>query len=158
MHRVLFVCMGNICRSPLAEGIFAHKLVQRGLTEQIATDSCGTYAGHAGEPPHPLSQWVAKLNGIDISAQRARHLTRDDLSQFDRIIPMDSSNLRHILQMSPAAAPKTRLLLSYDPDCGFPDVPDPYYGGADGFQDVFRLIDQATDYLLADVTQSLSRR
>lgn len=158
MYRVLFVCMGNICRSPLAEGIFAHKLSERGLTGLISTDSCGTYGGHAGEAPHPLSQSVAKLNGIDISAQRARPLTLDDLRQFDRIIAMDSSNLRHIRQMDPANAAKSQLLLAYFPACGFSDVPDPYYGGTEGFHEVFRLIDQATDHLLHDIAQTLSLR
>lgn len=146
---VLFVCMGNICRSPLAEGIFRHGLSDAGLAGLVATDSAGTGNWHAGDPPDPRSVEVAASHGIDISGQRARQVEPDDFDRFDLIFAMDRSNAATLRARAPSA-PRGRILLFLDDTLGSrADVPDPYYGGADGFEDVYQLLRQGCGALLA---------
>ena len=131
------VCLGNICRSPLAEGILAHKLE----AHKFMVDSAGTAAYHTGNPPDPRSQEVALEHGINIGQQRARPFIMDDFDRFDHIYVMDCSNLANLKALEPTAAQweKVQLLL------GDAEVPDPYYGGPEGFKEVYQMIDRATD-------------
>ena len=138
---VLFVCLGNICRSPLAEGIFRHQVGMAGYAQQFHADSTGTGAWHAGEPPHPNSIAVAAQNGIDISGQRARQILREDLDRFDLIVGMDASNVANIRQLGTGRAEILRFL-----DHG--DVPDPWGRGMDQYHAVFELIGQAMPNLI----------
>lgn len=143
--RVLMVCLGNICRSPLAEGILASKT----RPENIAVDSAGTAGYHVGNPPDPRSVEVAASHGIDISGQRCRRFSQADFDEFDYIFAMDRENLVHLQELarSPADLEKVSLLLGAA-EMPEEEVPDPYYGGDDGFLHVYRLIDRATDRLL----------
>jgi protein-tyrosine phosphatase len=143
---VLFVCLGNICRSPLAEGIFLHKLKQRGIEHRFRVDSAGTGDWHAGELPDPRTLAIAAKYGI-VLPSRARQVTRDDFDVFHHLVCMDENN-RRTLQHRGAPATKLRLMLAADPKAKLREVPDPYYGGEDGFEYVYRLLDSAGDALL----------
>lgn len=149
--RILMVCLGNICRSPMAEGILKSKVQERGLDWFV--DSAGTGSWHIGENPDPRSVRTAKENGIDISRQRARQLRAEDLNSFDLLLAMDSSNYNNILALATSEEQKSKvkLLLNYS----FPGqnraVPDPYFEG--GFQGVFDMIDAAADRLLEHYTK-----
>jgi protein-tyrosine phosphatase len=149
---VLFVCMGNICRSPLAEGVFLHKLNARGVAEQFRVESAGCSGWHAGERPDPRALEIARKYGVVLPG-RARQVTTADLGAFDQLICMDRQNLEHLIGMGALKA-RTRLLLEVDPRSMLREVPDPYYGGLDGFELVYRLIDAAcetlADQLLTD--------
>ncbi len=155
--RILMVCLGNICRSPLAEGILKHKVRQHGLDWFV--DSAGTGYWHVGELPDPRSIEVARRFGVDITDQRARQFKPTDFEHFERIFVMDNQNLRDVLRLAQKEEhrQKTQLLL----DLLYPgqgrEVPDPYYGGPEGFEKVFRLIEAACDYLIAE-HQHLSYR
>ena len=152
MVRVLFVCLGNICRSPTAEGIFRHKVEAAGLTDRIETDSAGTSAWHAGEAPDGRAQEEAERRGVDISKQRSRAVANTDFEHFDYILAMDSENLRELKGRCPKAHQgKLHRCLDYAPQGEHRDVPDPYYGGPQGFARVFDLIDEACDGLLAAI-------
>ncbi|HEY0655024.1 MAG TPA: low molecular weight protein-tyrosine-phosphatase [Chryseosolibacter sp.] len=153
--RVLFVCLGNICRSPLAEAIFKHKLKQRGLEKQIEADSCGTSNYHIGDNPDPRTLANAKKNGVSID-HCGRQLTAEDLDKFDYILAMDSSNFNNIhrLLKDEKHKPKIQMMRDYDPQ-GKGDVPDPYYGGEKGFQEVFDILDRTLDQFLDKVVASL---
>lgn len=158
--RVLFVCLGNICRSPLGHGILEHLVRQRGLAG-FEVDSCGTGPWHEGEPPNRHSQAVAKAHGIDISRQRARQVRAADFDHFDWILAMDRSNQADLLHMAPAGArDRVRLLLEFGADPQLRDVPDPYYGGPEGFRHVFELIHGACEGFLQhlDPSGELARR
>lgn len=135
---VLALCLGNICRSPIAEGLLRAHLETRGFTTRV--DSAGTGAYHVGESPDPRSVQVMRERGHNISAQRARQLTMDDFARFDLILAMDQSNLRNARRLAPdeVAAAKVQLLLADGAE-----VPDPYYGGPRGFDHVYELIDAA---------------
>ena len=150
---VLFVCMGNICRSPLAECVFRHKVNLRGVADRFEIDSAGTGGWHAGHPPDARMQRVGRANGIDIQGS-ARQVRRNDLSRFSHLICMDRDNLENLLAIG-APRERIRLLLEFDPAGERREVPDPYYGDDDGFDLVFRLVDRACDglidALLADV-------
>ena len=137
MTSVLFVCLGNICRSPLAEGVFRATVENAGLSDRFLIDSAGTGAWHAGDPPDPRSIEVAARHGIDLSAQRARQVTDRDFTQFDFILAMDSNNLSTLKSRTRKDHPGLRLFLNSPPT----DVPDPYYGGDDGFERVYQMID-----------------
>jgi len=143
---VLMVCLGNICRSPLAEGVLRDKIEQRGLDWSV--DSAGTSKWHAGESPDPRSVETAHANGIDISSQRARQFTVDDFDRFDLILVMDSSNYRNVVAMSRSEedTSKVRLLLNYSYPGENRAVPDPYYEG--GFQNVYDLIEEAVELMI----------
>lgn len=146
-HAILFVCLGNICRSPLAEGIFRSLVAQSGLPDRFTIDSAGTGAWHAGKPPDPRSIDVAARNGIDISGQRARQVQAQDFQAFGTIVAMDRDNLATLRSRASGGAAQLRLLLEA-PDR---DVPDPYYGGADGFEQVFQLVRSGCAGLLASL-------
>jgi protein-tyrosine phosphatase len=141
--------MGNICRSPLAAAVMRHKAKQRGVEGQFMIDSAGTGGWHAGEPPDPRARAVAKKHGITMNST-ARQIKRDDFSRFDLLLCMDQENREHVLGLG-APPEKVRLLLACDPDASCTEVPDPYYGGADGFENCYRLIDAACEALLADL-------
>ena len=150
MVNVLFVCTGNICRSPTAEGVFKKIVNEHGLAEQIFIDSAGTHDYHAGESPDKRSQIVAKRNGVDISSLRARKVVEEDFEKFDYIIAMDHYNVECLGSICPKNLHKRiSLLLSYSNNTAISDeVPDPYYGEGDGFQYVYELILEAANRLL----------
>jgi protein-tyrosine phosphatase len=149
MAHVLFLCLGNICRSPLAEGAFRALLDARGLAESFHVDSAGTGSWHAGEPPDPRSIAEALRHGVDISAQRARQLTPDDFRRFDWIVAMDRTNLTTAQSRRPEGA-RARVIafMPFVPGATVRDVPDPYYGGAEGFAEVWDLLSRGMPPLL----------
>ena len=141
MTSVLFICLGNICRSPTAHGILAHLISQHQLSDRLQVDSAGTGAWHAGEAADKRSQQTANHHGITLDS-RARQITLDDLEHFDHILAMDQQNFRSIAQLCTNSEHrrKLRLLRDLDPQ-SHPnsDTPDPYYGGPDGFEEVFQI-------------------
>lgn len=148
---VLFVCLGNICRSPLAEGAFKSLVAEEGLADHFMIDSAGTSTWHLGKPPHELSQKVCQLKGFDISDQRARQVTQADYTDFHYILAMDKNNLLELRDRKPEnATAKVGLLLNYA-NLGHEEVPDPYYGGIEDYQDVFFMVRQGAEGLLADI-------
>ncbi len=151
--KILFVCLGNICRSPLAEGIFKQRVRERGLEHLLEADSCGTAAYHIGERPDERSVANAKDNGVDYD-HRGRQLKSQDFHNFDLILPMDQSNLRNTEQLRPKGS-ETRVALMRDYDMNNPgaDVPDPYYGGPDGFQNVFEILDRSVNALIDELEE-----
>jgi len=150
--RVLFVCMGNICRSPTAEGVFAKKVQEANLVDQIEIDSAGTHAYHVGEQPDPRSQKTALKHGIDLSPLRARRAVAEDFDEFDYVLAMDRDNERGLQAICPVGAEyKLQLFLSYAPNLEYDEVPDPYYGGPNGFEQVLDMIDEASAGLLQDI-------
>lgn len=147
--RILMVCLGNICRSPLAEGIMDQKLKQAGIP--YAIDSAGTGGWHSGERPDQRSVQVAARYGIDISHQKARKLRKEDLQHFDLILAMDQSNYRDIVQLSdPEEQNKVHLFLEFA-GMGKKDVPDPWYGGPEDFEAVFQLLEEACQQSLSKI-------
>ncbi|WP_273825750.1 low molecular weight protein-tyrosine-phosphatase [Pseudomonas asplenii] len=149
--RVLFVCLGNICRSPTAEGVLRHKLRAAGLAELIEVDSAGTGHWHVGKPPDSRSQRAARLRGYDLSAQRARQVSSADFNRFDLILAMDQSNLRHLKQLQPAQGKAELDLFLRRYDGAVDEVPDPYYDEEHGFEQVLDLIEQASDRLVDEL-------
>lgn len=144
---ILFVCLGNICRSPLAEGIFRAVLAERGLVSEFLVDSAGTGGWHAGSAPDPRSIAVAARHGIDITGQQARKVLSVDFERFDLILGMDRSNVDDLRALAPdASAGRVELFLGYATG-RTKDVPDPYYGGEDGFSSVYRMIRDASEAL-----------
>lgn len=152
--RVCFVCLGNICRSPTAEGVFAHLVERAGLSHLFEIDSAGTGSWHVGELPDARTRAHAKTRGLNLT-MRARHFTSDDFDAFDHIVVMDHSNRDNVLRLAPndAAAAKVSLLRAHDP-ASPPDaeVPDPYHGGPAGFDEVLDLCFAACAGLLDRVT------
>ncbi len=154
MVKVLFVCMGNICRSPVAHGLFQHLLEQEGLTDRVQVDSAGTHAYHIGEQPDPRSQDTARRRGIDISSQRARQVCAEDFDEFDYVLAMDRGNYRILAEICPAGSEeKLSMFLEFGADLKETEVPDPYYGGPGGFEKVFDLVEAAALGLLADIRE-----
>jgi protein-tyrosine phosphatase len=158
---IVFVCLGNICRSPLAEGVFRHKVEEAGLAARFEIDSSGTSSYHVGEGPDPGSVKVARQHGMDISRQRSRQFKRQDLTDFDLIIAMDSSNLRNILNMADdLESVRGRVWLmrnfEFEQDGSGHDeaVPDPWGGGARGFDTVYEIVDRASTNLLAHIRET----
>ncbi|MEN8170970.1 MAG: low molecular weight protein-tyrosine-phosphatase [Pseudomonadota bacterium] len=150
--KILFVCMGNICRSPLAHGLFEHRVEEAGLSEQIIIDSAGTHAYHVGELPDPRSQETALSHGFDLSSQRGRKVSASDFDKFDYVLAMDSDNHALLSELcSDDKRHKLRLFLEFAPQLAETEVPDPYYGGTTGFEHVYQLIDAAADGLMADI-------
>jgi protein-tyrosine phosphatase len=149
--RILMVCMGNICRSPTAEGVLRDRLVRAGLDRHVEVDSAGTYGGHAGSPPDRRAIAHAKRRGVDIAGLRARRVGQADFVRFDRIYAMDADNLDELLSLKPAAArAEVALLLSVlalSPPV--PEVPDPYTGGPADFEHVLDLVERAADAIVA---------
>lgn len=155
--RILMVCLGNICRSPLAEGILQHKAWQAGL--QWSVESAGTGAWHEGEPPHHLSIKVAKLNGVDISRQRAKKFVKEDFLHYDFIYVMDSSNYIDVKQISGRLwkEEKVDLLLNELYPGENRNVPDPWYGGEEGFHEVYEMIDEACEKIIQKYNERSTR-
>lgn len=156
--RVLFVCLGNICRSPTAEGMFRRQLEARGLGQRVDVDSCGVAGWHEGKAPDPRSQEAAARRGIDLASLRARQLRFEDFQSFDYLLAMDHDNLRAMRQQAPESmTAHMGLLLQF---AGMPDraVPDPYYGGEEGFEEVLDLVECAADGLLEEIASRLEAR
>ena len=151
MANVLFVCMGNICRSPTAEGVFRHKVEQANLGDLISIDSAGTHAYHVGKSPDPRAQQAALKRNIDLSKQRARRVCVDDFTKFDYVIAMDESNKEDLLSLCPAGyESRVHLFLDFA-ECDEIEVPDPYYGQGRGFEIVLNLVEEAADGLLKKI-------
>jgi len=153
--KVIFICMGNICRSPTAHGVFEQLVESKGLSDKIFTDSAGTHAYHIGESPDPRSQATAMSYGVDISHQRAQKVTVDDFEYYDYIIAMDSSNYYDLKQLAPTGLEhKIYRFMEFAPDWDNKDVPDPYYGGGNGFENVFKMVEAASEGLLKHILAS----
>jgi low molecular weight protein-tyrosine phosphatase len=156
--RVLFVCMGNICRSPMAEGVFKRHVAEAGLSHQIASDSAGTHGYHIGEPPDPRAQRALERRGYDISELRARQVTRRDFDEFDHVLAMDEANVRLLARLCPQEqAHKLKLFMEFHADPAMREVPDPYYGGVQGFETVLDMVEAAAQGLLRHLRQQLQR-
>jgi len=158
MYKVLFVCTGNICRSPTAEGVFRQIVEHAGLGDVISVDSAGIGSWHVGDPPDARAVETALNNGVDITSLRARKVVRDDFKDFDLIIALDSTHLRALEEMRPGFSPDhdravLDLMMRFAPQYGTEDVPDPYYGGKDGFQNVFDMIKSACEGLLNHIRE-----
>lgn len=154
--KILFVCAGNICRSPTAEGVMARLVAEAGLAGRVELDSAGTGGWHVGELPDPRTVEAARRRGLALT-HRARQLRREDLDRFDLVLVMDTDNLRHVTALAGARArDKVRLLRSFDPAApAGAIVPDPYAGGPAGFDEVLDLCERACAALLAYVRASL---
>lgn len=147
--KILFVCMGNICRSPTAEGVARVTIERAGLSAHFELDSAGTHAYHVGEPPDARAQKAAKARGYDLSGLGARQVRAADFLRFDRILAMDRDNLALLKQACPPEFQhRLGLFLEYGSDPGVREVPDPYYGGADGFEYVLELAEDASRGLI----------
>ncbi|MCB1757802.1 MAG: low molecular weight phosphotyrosine protein phosphatase [Gammaproteobacteria bacterium] len=147
---VLFICMGNICRSPAAEAVFLDKIAKRGVVDRFRVDSAGTGGWHAGNPADPRSSQEGARRGYTLTS-RARQIRAEDAEDFDLLICMDEANRDDLLQLG-MPAEKVRLLLDWHPDAGLHEVPDPYYGGQQGFVRMYDLIETACEKLLDDLT------
>jgi len=150
--RVLFVCLGNICRSPLAEAVFRHRVEERGWTDRFEIDSAGTSGWHRGAPPDSRSAEVARRRGIEV-AGASRKVVAADLRRFHYVIAMDEENLDALreLQASAGGTAQVRRLREFEPRAASLDVPDPYYGGARGFEEVHDIVERACAGLLAHI-------
>jgi protein-tyrosine phosphatase len=151
MKRILFVCLGNICRSPTAEAVFRDRVSAAGRESEIEIDSAGTIAAHAGEPADARMRQHASARGYTLSSI-SRKVVKEDFTRFTHIIAMDRQNLQDLRDMAPpGSTAQLSLLLEADPASPTPDVPDPYYGGAEGFETVLDLIESASEHLLASL-------
>lgn len=152
-YRVLFVCMGNICRSPAAEVVVRSLAEQAGLSVFMEVDSAGTHAAfHEGEPPDPRVRKAAARRAYDLSGLRARRLEIEDFFRFDRILAMDRQNLEFMRRMSPPEChPKIGLFMDFAQQAGTDEIPDPYYGGAEGFERVLDMCEQAGKGLIESI-------
>jgi protein-tyrosine phosphatase len=149
MIKVLFVCMGNICRSPTAEGVFRHVVDEAGLAMQIAADSAGTSDFQKGDPPDKRAQQAALRRGYNLSRLKARQVRPQDFHEFDHILAMDKKNLRDLNAIYPSGAKaKVSLFLEYAQSAKLTEVPDPYYGGPQGFELVLDLVEDAAQGFL----------
>lgn len=147
--RILFCCMGNICRSPTAEGVFRQLARQRAPDLAVEIDSAGTHDYHVGEPPDRRAVSAALRRSIDLSGLRARRIEDEDFERFDLILAMDEENLHELRRRAmPQHHPRIRLIMEYAPHAGRNAVPDPYYGGAQGFEEVLDLLEEAAAGLL----------
>ena len=156
MVKVVFVCMGNICRSPTADGVFTQIVETAGLSEVIKIDSAGTHAYHIGNPADPRSQECALRRGIDLGQLRARRVTERDFQEFDYVIAMDLDNYTNLEDLCPdGLLHKLKLFMDYAPHLKIKEVPDPYYGGVNGFERVFDMVEEASKGLLEDIKQAM---
>lgn len=152
MVKVLFVCMGNICRSPTAHGVFREQVKRAGLSKQIEIDSAGTGPWHVGKAPDSRAKSVAKGRGIKLDDLKARQVCNNDYQYYDYILAMDKSNLSDLkAQAAENVHDKIHLFLDYHPDLSKEEVPDPYYGGQAGFEHVFDLVEAAGEKLLEEI-------
>jgi protein-tyrosine phosphatase len=150
MVRVLFVCLGNICRSPLAQGVFEDVLRREALEDEVFVDSAGTGPWHVGSPPDHRAQRSASARGLDLSAQRARRISANDCEEFDYVLTMDEQAYRTVASLCRGSA-VVRPFLDFAPHSPEREVPDPYYGGPDGFERVLDLVEEASEGLLDDI-------
>ena len=149
MYKVLFVCTGNICRSPTAEGVLRQFAEKKGLSGKLMVDSAGTHAYHVAQPPDPRSIMAAKKRGVEIGALRARKIAPDDFHAFDLILGLDLEHMEHLRRIAPAdAKAHTALFLEYSSGTKVKEVPDPYYGDADDFEYVLDLIEAGVKPLI----------
>lgn len=156
--KILFVCMGNICRSPLAEGLFLQLARERGLLERFEVDSCGIGDWHVGHAPDPRSQAVAGKNGLTLVCRARQIEPPDDFETFDLIVAMDRANRRDLRELSdPTHHAKIRLMREWDPaaDEEHPEVPDPYYGGPQGFEDMYAMLRRSCERLLDELERTI---
>jgi protein-tyrosine phosphatase len=154
--KILFVCLGNICRSPTAEGVFRKKAADVGLIEQLMIDSAGTHNYHPGEPPDARTQTHAKMRGYDLSMLRARAVVDEDFERFDLLLAMDAMNYSTLLHRAPTdTRPKIRRLMEFAPQLNVREVPDPYYGERGDFEYVLDLVEGACEGLLQHVRERL---
>ena len=150
--QVLLVCMGNICRSPTAHGVLRQLAEDMGMHEMLEVDSAGTHAYHVGEAPDRRARETAERRGIDLSDLRARRVTGVDFERFDYVLAMDEDNLDILVEICPPQhAHKVRLFMDFAPDWGVREVPDPYYGGPTGFEQVFDMVEAAAIGLLEEI-------
>ncbi|HEY6656009.1 MAG TPA: low molecular weight protein-tyrosine-phosphatase [Methyloceanibacter sp.] len=151
-HRILFVCLGNICRSPMAEGVFRRVAEEEGLIDRFEIDSAGLGDWHIGQAPDHRAQKAARSRGVDISDQSARQVVDEDFDRFDLLLVMDRSNYAELKARAPhEARAKIRPFLDFAPHVGTRDVPDPFFGGAEGFDRALDLIEAAARGLLASL-------
>jgi protein-tyrosine phosphatase len=155
---VLFVCLGNICRSPLAEAIFKHKIKGTALEQQVEADSCGTANYHVGDSPDHRTIANAVKNGVAIS-HKGRQLCNADFAEYDYILAMDNSNYQNILRVdgSKGYENKVQLMRNFDPHGKGHEVPDPYYGGEAGFQEVFDILDRSMDVFIQELKKDIAK-
>jgi protein-tyrosine phosphatase len=157
--KVLFVCLGNICRSPTAEGMFRRIVHEQNLAEHILIDSAGTHAYHIGEPPDLRAQAAAERRGVDISMLRGRQAAARDIEQFHYILAMDRENQTNLLSICPPGLEhKIKLFLEFAPHRPEKEVPDPYFGGPGGFDRVLDMIEDAAAGLLDDIRKNYLKR
>ena len=158
--KILFVCLGNICRSPAAEGVFLHLLNQQGLSNHFVVDSAGTGSWHVGNKADPRMRAAAERRGIHLPS-RARQIELDDFSRFDLVLTMDSDNLRNVRSLAKEvgknATATIRPMLSYARSTEISDVPDPYYGGEQGFENVLDLLEDACSGLIEEIKSEIRR-
>lgn len=152
MLNVLFVCLGNICRSPAAEGLFRALVAQAGFADHIAVDSAGTGGWNVGRAPDARAQAVVRSRGVDISALRARRVSTEDFRRFDYVVAMDAANVMALAAICPAdAGGRLHMLLDFAPEAGRREIPDPYYGGPEAFEDMLALIEIGASGLLRHI-------
>ena len=159
MIRVLFVCMGNICRSPMAQGVLEQRLHEERLVHRVQVDSAGTHSYHAGDPPDPRGVAAARRRGIEISGQRSRPVCEDDFTEFDLILAMDSDNERGLRALCPPDYDdRVMQVLEFAPELREREVPDPYYVGGLGFEKVLDMLDLCIEGLMDELHDRLNER
>ena len=158
MTKVLFVCMGNICRSPMAEGLFRHAVKEAGLEQNVQIDSAGTHSYHIGSPPDARAQQASQKRGVDITSQRSRLVCDQDFAEYDYILVMDCANHNNLIRRaSTQHHHKIRRLLSFSRKYPNLDVPDPYYGGPQGFEENLDMIQDAVQHLVREISGNEGR-
>lgn len=156
-YKICFVCLGNICRSPTAEGVFQHLVKERGLEDYFEVDSAGTSAYHVGESANKHSQRTAQKHGITLHS-KARQFKPRDLERFDLVLAMDNKNLNNVRQMTNGDQEQMiGRMRDFDPNPGNGEVPDPYYGGPEGFENVFQIVKRSCQQLLDELEKHIER-
>lgn len=159
MTRILLVCMGNICRSPTAEGVLRHFIRVNNLGDKVEVDSAGTHGYHVGEAPDARTQRAAAARGYDLSQLRSRKVARQDLDYFDLILAMDESNLDNLLRIAePEQQPRIKLFMDYARNFDDKEVPDPYYGLGHGFDLVLDMVEDASQGLIDELKHKYKRQ